>query len=104
MRLKAQTLTLIFSVTFMGSTLAVNTPTKTYDKYCSICHKHGLAGAPKFADKAAWSERLAKGKDELLKNLITGTSKGLPPKGLCMECSDEELMATIEYMIKEAGL
>lgn len=103
-RIRTQILTLFFSAAFMGAAFAANAPEETYNKYCSICHKQGLAGAPKLDDKAAWSERLAKGKEELLKNLISGTSKGLPPKGMCMECSDDELMATIEYMLKAAGL
>jgi cytochrome c5 len=25
---------------------------------------------------------------------------GMPPRGLCMQCSDEELAATVQFMLK----
>jgi cytochrome c5 len=57
-----------------------------------------VAGAPKFKDAKAWMAYAEKGIDTLLTNAIQGV-KAMPPKGTCMNCSDEELKATIEYML-----
>ena len=38
---------------------------KVYDGTCHVCHGTGLAGAPKFGDKAAWAPRIATGIDTL---------------------------------------
>ncbi len=73
-------------------------PKKIYDTYCTICHQTGIAGAPKFHNKADWEQRLAVGIDALLQSAIKGKG-GMPPKGTCMQCSDDALKATIEYML-----
>jgi cytochrome c5 len=73
-----------------------------YDTKCFVCHVAGVAGAPKFGDKAAWEPRAAKGMDEMLKISKTGTAKGMPPMGTCMDCSDDEMKAAIEYMLEAA--
>ena len=36
---------------------------KVYTTVCSVCHAAGLAGAPKYGDKAAWKPRIAQGLD-----------------------------------------
>ena len=69
-----------------------------YDTKCFTCHANGVAGAPKFGDKAAWEPRIATGMDTLLAVSIKGKG-AMPPKGTCMDCSDEDLKATIQYMI-----
>lgn len=74
---------------------------KIYDKYCSVCHLAGVAGAPKFKDVAAWESRLKKGMDILFGNVKKGFN-AMPPKGTCVECSDEDLKAAIEYMTKNS--
>lgn len=43
-----------------------------YDKACALCHAAGVAGAPKLADKADWTPRIAQGKDTLYKHAIEG--------------------------------
>lgn len=69
-----------------------------YKKYCVTCHATGLAGSPKFQDKAQWAPRQKQGIDTLLKHAINGI-KAMPPKGTCMTCSDTEIKAAIEYML-----
>ena len=71
---------------------------EVYNSNCVACHGTGAAGAPKIGDAAAWAPRIAKGIDTLLANAISGLN-AMPPKGLCMACSDEELRAAIEYMV-----
>ena len=72
---------------------------KIYNTNCVVCHAAGVAGAPKLGDKAAWAPRLAKGMDTLLSHVIKGFN-AMPPKGTCAACSDDELKAAIEYMVK----
>lgn len=68
-----------------------------YSKSCVACHGAGVAGAPKFGDKAAWEPRIAQGIDTLLSTAINGKG-AMPPRGTCMDCSDDDLKAAIEYM------
>jgi cytochrome c5 len=69
-----------------------------YSKACAACHGSGVAGAPKLGDKAAWQPRIDKGIDALLSTAINGKG-AMPPKGACMDCSEDELKSAIEYMI-----
>ncbi|MCC6297224.1 MAG: cytochrome c5 family protein [Pseudomonadales bacterium] len=69
-----------------------------YQAKCVTCHGTGAAGAPKLGDKAAWEPRIAKGLDTLHTSAINGFL-GMPPKGLCMDCSDDELKASVDYMV-----
>lgn len=78
---------------------SAKTAEEVYQQSCKACHQGGLAGAPKVSDKAAWTKRMAeRGKDGLYKSAIKGL-KAMPPKGLCMSCSDEELKATVDYIL-----
>jgi cytochrome c5 len=72
-----------------------------YNTNCMACHATGAAGAPKVGDAAAWAPRIAKGKDKLLANATSGLN-AMPPKGLCMTCSDAELLGAIEYMVSQS--
>lgn len=93
----AALLALVFaSCTSVADDAAINAK---YEKSCKLCHDGGLMGAPKTGDVAAWAPRLAKGNDVLLKNVITGIN-AMPPKGTCMDCTDEEFQKLIEKMAK----
>lgn len=69
-----------------------------YQSKCFGCHGTGAAGAPKVGDADAWAPRIAKGMDALLSSAVNGLN-AMPPKGLCMDCSKEELRGVIEYMV-----
>lgn len=69
-----------------------------YNTACTACHGTGAGGAPKLGDAAAWVDRIAQGNDALYDHAINGFN-GMPPKGLCMDCSDEELRLTVDYMV-----
>ena len=67
---------------------------------CFGCHGTGAAGAP-LMGKPIWKElSAAKGVDGLLKSALSGKG-AMPPKGMCMDCSDDEIKAAIEYMIAQ---
>lgn len=70
-----------------------------YGSFCTACHELGVLNAPKKGDKAAWDAKLAdRGSyEQLLTNSITGIG-AMPPRGTCMDCSDEEISLAIQYM------
>lgn len=67
---------------------------------CSACHAAGVAGAPKFGDKAAWAPRLALGVDGLTASVIKGKG-AMPPRGGSAG-TDAEIKATVAYMVDAA--
>lgn len=67
-----------------------------YKQACQLCHAAGIAGAPKFGDKAAWAERLKDGIDGMTKIAIAGKG-AMPPRG-GTQASDAEIRAVVEYM------
>ncbi|WP_419419333.1 c-type cytochrome [Legionella sp. D16C41] len=69
----------------------------TYEKYCITCHQNGLAGAPKFR-QADWKPRMEKKIDGLTASAIKGLN-AMPPKGTCVECSEEDIKNAILYML-----
>lgn len=75
---------------------------QVYTRFCFSCHAAGIAGAPRVGDAAAWAPRIAKGRDVLLRSSIEGVPPGMPPKGLCSQCSEEELAAALDYMIEQS--
>jgi len=72
-----------------------------YQRNCMSCHAAGVAGAPKLGDATTWAPRIAQGMDTLLANATNGLN-AMPPKGLCMSCSDDDLMAVVEYMVEQS--
>lgn len=70
---------------------------QVYQASCFACHGTGALGAPKTADD--WAARLAKGSEVLLDHAINGFN-AMPPRGTCMDCSDDEIAAAIEFMTK----
>jgi len=74
---------------------------KRYKASCSLCHEANIAksmGSPRFRHKEDWAPRLEQGMDGLLASAIKGKG-AMPPRGTCMQCSDEELRLAIEYML-----
>ena len=71
-----------------------------YNKNCAACHAAGVAGAPKLGDKAAWEPRVAQGVDALLSTAVNGKG-AMPPRGTCMDCSDDDLRVVIDYMLSK---
>ena len=72
-----------------------------YEKACAVCHKAGIAGAPKTGDKAAWVSLNAKGIDALTAVAISGKG-AMPAKGGNASLSDDEVRAAVEYMVDES--
>lgn len=74
---------------------------ETYNKLCLSCHASGLSGAPKIGSAEDWAPRKAKGLDALVASTITGVPPAMPARGLCFDCSDDQLRATVAWMIEQ---
>jgi cytochrome c5 len=74
---------------------------KVYEGGCIACHGAGVAGAPKFGDKAAWAPRIKTGMDVLYNTALHG--KGvMPAKGGNPSLSDADIKAAVDYMVAAA--
>ncbi|MEO8280343.1 MAG: c-type cytochrome, partial [Ideonella sp.] len=78
-------------------TAAAGTAPALYAQICSACHVAGVAGAPKFGDKAAWAPRLAAGIDGLTASAIKGKG-AMPPRG-GSGATDAEIKEVVTYMV-----
>lgn len=70
---------------------------------CTGCHTAGVSGAPKL-EKAAWSARVAQGVDTLHSHAIngyTGASGVMPPRGGNPSLTDEQVKATVDWMLAQ---
>jgi len=73
-----------------------------FSRFCSMCHKTGMNGAPKYGNKQAWAPRIAKGKDTLYQHALHGF-RGMPPKGGISGLYDSEVKDAVNYMVNAAG-
>jgi len=72
-----------------------------YGQLCGACHTAGAGGAPKLL-KAAWGARLAQGNETLQKHAIegyTGAAGMMPARGGNPSLTDEQVIATIDWMV-----
>jgi cytochrome c5 len=69
-----------------------------YDNVCSTCHANGVAGAPEMV-ASAWSRRLDKGTEALISNAINGIG-AMPARGGRRDLSDEQVAASVNYMLE----
>lgn len=72
-----------------------------FDSLCAGCHKSGAGGAPMML-AAQWAARLPQGNDTLHKHAIegfTGTSGVMPAKGGNPALTDEQVIATVDWML-----
>ncbi|GAB5452948.1 MAG: hypothetical protein Hals2KO_32760 [Halioglobus sp.] len=93
---------IIAAALFSAASLAwaADAPPK-YQTSCFACHSTGAAGAPKTGDAETWKPRMEKGMDAMVESVKKGLN-GMPPTGLCMDCTDDEYKALIEYMAAPA--
>lgn len=73
-----------------------------FGNLCTGCHTSGAGNAPTM-DKAHWAARIAQGTETLYKHAIegyTGPDGGImPPKGGNPALSDEQVKATVDWMM-----
>lgn len=79
-------------------------PEARYMAACFACHSTGAAGAPRVGPGNAgeWAPRLEeKGLDAIVESTVTGIGT-MPPKGLCFDCTPEELRVIVEFMLESS--
>lgn len=77
-----------------------------YNGNCAACHGAGIAGAPKFADAGAWTDRLAQGVEVLYDHAINGYAGAagvMPARGGNSKLADAEVMAAVNHMVLAVG-
>jgi cytochrome c5 len=74
---------------------------KVFETVCTACHTPGVAGAPKFGDKAAWAPRIKTGMDALYNSALHGKG-AMPPKGGNASLSDADVKAAVDYMVSQS--
>jgi len=72
-----------------------------YEAVCAGCHATGAAGAPKFADTAAWAPRIGAGSEVLYRSALQGKGT-MPPKGGRPDLSEEQVRMAVDYMLEAA--
>ena len=73
-----------------------------YEQACVTCHGAGIAGAPRFGDKAAWAGRIEQGLTVLYAHALQGyqgTSGYMPPKGGRTDLTDQSVMRAVDYIV-----
>jgi len=77
---------------------AVRSGEEIYNSKCAGCHTSGVMGSPKFASLEDWAPRIDLGLEKLTLSAIAGKG-GMPAKGTCMDCSDNDIKITVQYML-----
>jgi len=73
-----------------------------YNRTCRNCHVVSGVGAPLTGHAEAWAPRLAeRGRQGLLQSTKLGY-RFMPARGLCTDCSDEDYLALIDFMMTPA--
>lgn len=75
-----------------------------FDKTCKACHgaTSPIPGAPKVTKNDEWAPRIKQGEDTLVQHAINGFN-AMPPKGGNTALSDDDIKATVHYMVKQSG-
>ena len=75
-----------------------------FGNLCTGCHTSGSGGAPTL-DAAHWTARVAQGKDTLYKHAtegFTGSSGTMPAKGGNPALTEDQVKATVDWMVAQA--
>lgn len=71
-----------------------------YDHLCKTCHATGVAGAPIPGSDDFKAREGERGLDGLVQSALHGLN-AMPPKGGDMSLTDEQIRATVEYMLTQ---
>ena len=75
---------------------------QVYEIGCAGCHASGVLDAPKFGTNADWLKREQQGFETLVKHALNGFNN-MPAKGGNPAYKNEEIIATVAYMLSESG-
>ena len=74
---------------------------RIFKETCVACHGEGIRGAPRPGVKADWEPRLGYGIEDLYLNAVDGVGALMPPRGMCFDCSDSQLKAVVDFMVRD---
>lgn len=84
-------------------TFNIDNGKKVFNQSCITCHLYGTGGATMLRDADSWELLLnKKTMKEIYLNVLNGYigDKGpMPKKGGCIQCSEEDLLDAIEYIL-----
>ena len=91
-------------LTFLKThTFNINNGKRVFNQSCITCHLYGTGGATMLRDADSWELLLnKKTMKEIYLNVLNGYigDKGpMPKKGGCIQCSEEDLLDAIEYIL-----
>lgn len=98
---KLFSLVAVSALLVMQPALAGKSGADVYKSACMNCHAQGMAGSPKFGDKAAWKDRIKTGKPALYNSALKGKG-AMPAKGGQSALTDAEVKAAVDYMIAKS--
>lgn len=79
---------------------------RIYRGDCYNCHDRGKKGAPRIADRTAWSPRLTQGLDTLVAHATQGfmgpAGDEMPARGGNDALTDAEIAAAVRYLVSHA--
>lgn len=73
-----------------------------YQTFCIACHATGVSESPILGNVEQWAPRIAKGMDTLYDSAINGFNNVMPARGTCVDCSDDEIRAVVDYMVDQS--
>jgi len=79
----------------------------TFHTYCYICHENSVGEVTMLTDKTHWTENRINDIETLVQHVhdgYTGNFGTMPPKGTCMECSEDNLRNATIYIMTETGI
>ena len=74
---------------------------RIFNETCVACHGEGVRGAPRPGVKADWEPRLSYGIEDLYISAYEGVGATMPPRGMCFDCSDSQLKAVVDFMVRD---
>jgi cytochrome c5 len=92
---------LVLATMGVASTAMAADGKTVYEATCAMCHAAGVAGAPKFGDKAAWAPRIATGKAALVASVVKGKN-AMPPKAGKADLTEADIAAAVDYITAAA--
>ena len=78
-------------------------PGDIYTAVCARCHDEAVEGAPRPDHAGDWELRLGEGIEGVVARTIAGMPPHMPARGLCDECTDEELKAVVDFMLEDVA-
>jgi cytochrome c5 len=97
----AQRIQKVGSVEIRDANRELKSGEQVFAAQCTACHTTGAAGAPKFADAAAWGPRIKTGYDALLNSALKG--KGAMGAQGGGDFEELEIGRAVVYMANAAG-